>query len=97
MNDKSRRESRSREDKIIKLAQELQEAMLHAGMSNVDPTDVARIGERQFWLITEALEKAAALSEKPRPISDVSIPLAEAINEPCKGCGKRPIDFITGE
>jgi hypothetical protein len=36
-----------------------------------------------------------ALSET-RPIAEVSIPLTEAINEPCKGCGKRPIDFISG-
>lgn len=29
-------------------------------------------------------------------IKDVSIPLLEAISEPCKGCGKRPIDFMEG-
>lgn len=30
-------------------------------------------------------------------IKDISIPLLEALNEPCKGCGKRPIDLIEGE
>lgn len=34
-------------------------------------------------------------ASEPRPISEVSIPAAEVINMPCKGCGKRPIDFIT--
>jgi hypothetical protein len=36
------------------------------------------------------------MQSETRPIAEVSIPLTEAINEPCKGCGKRPIDFISG-
>ena len=30
-------------------------------------------------------------------IKAISVPLSEAINEPCKGCGKRPIDFMEGQ
>jgi hypothetical protein len=46
---------------------------------------------------TERTDRPAyTVSETAKPISAVSIPLAEAINEPCKGCGKRPIDFISG-
>lgn len=47
------------------------------------------------------LEAAAAArctrSESVRSVSEVSIPLAEALNEPCKGCGKRPVDFMEGK
>ena len=43
------------------LAFELSTAMLHAAISNVDPSDYARITERQHWLIMEAFKKVRAL------------------------------------
>lgn len=30
-------------------------------------------------------------------IREATVPVLDAINEPCKGCGKRPIDFMVGE
>jgi hypothetical protein len=32
----------------------------------------------------------------PQPINGATVPLSEVIVEPCKGCGKRPIDFMSG-
>ncbi len=32
----------------------------------------------------------------PAYIAAVSVPIMEALMEPCKGCGKRPIDFAEG-
>lgn len=32
-----------------------------------------------------------------RPLSEVTVPLMQVIQEPCKGCGKRPVDFINGD
>jgi hypothetical protein len=56
-----------------------------------------RAGELEGWelqLVRRRLVECA--KSETRPIAEVSIPLTEAINEPCKGCGKRPIDFISG-
>jgi hypothetical protein len=38
----------------------------------------------------------AAPSTAQVPVDQVKVPLSEVINTPCKGCGKRPIDFISG-
>jgi hypothetical protein len=43
-----------------KLARQLQEQMLWAGISNVDPTDEAAVSRRHHFLIAEALRGAAA-------------------------------------
>lgn len=43
---------------VEKAAIDLQEALRIAETSNVDPTDLERIAQRQRWLIQEALEKA---------------------------------------
>ena len=33
---------------------------------------------------------------EPVHADEVMVPLSEIINTPCQGCGKRPIDFVTG-
>lgn len=53
---------------------------------------IAIIGAENCAKIIRALKRPEG---NPRPISEVTIPAAEVINMPCKGCGKRPIDFIS--
>lgn len=31
----------------------------------------------------------------PVKLSEMTIPMLDAVSEPCKGCGKRPIDFLS--
>lgn len=46
---------------------------------------------------TEGLNPPAETRAGSTPaLGTTLIPLLDAINEPCKGCGKRPIDFLSG-
>lgn len=64
-------------------ANKLQEAMLHAAISNIDPTDHKRIQERHHWLICEALRKAAR-SERlaSRDAAQIAFDQQSAANTP---------------
>lgn len=51
------------------------------------------------WLTRDqrAMVVAALREYVSQPVSEATVPVLDAINEPCKGCGKRPIDFMVGE
>lgn len=42
-----------------------------------------------------ALKAARAEVVAPIPIREISIPASQVLREPCKGCGKCPLDFIS--
>ncbi|MHB1328001.1 MAG: hypothetical protein ACYC2K_07350 [Gemmatimonadales bacterium] len=44
--------------------------------------------------IAVAKEMQAFASHGPVPISEATVPMLAALTEPCKGCGKRPIDLM---
>lgn len=62
------------------------------------PTNAAELNilRNQNANLERELSLALAARRKNAQGATQMIPLREAINEPCKGCGKRPIDFLIG-
>lgn len=66
---------------------------------SITPPSADEGGEQNAALqaADDAIPAEGVESAEVKSISETSIPLMEAITQPCKGCGKRPIDFITGD
>lgn len=79
-------------DGLWALAYQLERELAEAKRDHAADASIARALNR----IDAAFPSATRASDMPKPLNEMTVPLLDAISEPCKGCGKRPVDFVSG-